>query len=147
VKKTNINPLKRERGSAVLEMAVILPLATILLSAILTLGPYVHIGIAVRQAAYDCAVSAAQSLDPAQGHNQGLAAARESFSAFRLSYANASFSLSGSWERGGSVACCCELQRSNQRLSDGAGGEHARGDQRHRSAAGASVQERMEVGR
>ena len=105
MKKTNINPLKRERGSAVLEMAVILPLATILLSAILTLGPYVHIGIAVRQAAYDCAVSAAQSLDPAQGHNQGLAAARESFSAFRLSHANASFSLSGSWERGGSVAC------------------------------------------
>jgi Flp pilus assembly protein TadG len=105
VKKTNIYPLKRERGSAVLEMAVILPLATILLSAILTLGPYVHIGIAVRQAAYDCAVSAAQSLDPAQGHNQGLAAAQESFSAFRLSHANASFSLSGSWERGGSVAC------------------------------------------
>jgi Flp pilus assembly protein TadG len=105
VKKTKIILPKRERGSAVLEMAVILPLAAILLSGILTLGPYVHIGIAVRQAAYDCAVSAAQSLDPAQGYYQGLEAAQESFSAFRLNHANASFSLYGSWERSGSVAC------------------------------------------
>jgi hypothetical protein len=105
VKETKLDPLKSERGSAVLEIAAILPLAAILLSAVLALGPYVHIGIAVRQAAYDCAVSAAQSLDPAQGYDQGLAAAQESFSAFRLSPANASFSLSGSWERGGNVSC------------------------------------------
>lgn len=94
-----------EKGSAVLEMAVILPLAAILLSAVLMMGPYVHIGIAARQAAYDCAVSAAQSLDETQGYFQGLAAAQASFAAFRLNPGGAGYSLSGVWERGGAVAC------------------------------------------
>jgi Flp pilus assembly protein TadG len=95
----------KERGSATLEMALVVPLAALLLSAVLLLGPYVHIGIATRQAAYDCAAAAAQSLDAGQGYAQGLAAAQASFAAFRLSAANASFALDGAWERDGSVAC------------------------------------------
>jgi Flp pilus assembly protein TadG len=95
----------QERGSATLEMAVVVPLAALLLSAVLLLGPYVHIGIAVRQAAYDCAAAAAQSLDAGQGYTQGLAAAQASFGAFRLSAANVSFALEGRWERGGMVSC------------------------------------------
>lgn len=97
--------ISTENGSATLEMALIVPLAAILLSGVLTLGPYVHIGIAVHQAAYDCAAAAAQSLDAEQGYYQGLATARESFATFRLNPDNAAFSLSGAWERGGVVAC------------------------------------------
>lgn len=96
---------RSEQGTATLEIAVILPLAAILLSAVLMLGPYIHIGIATRQAAYDCAVAAAQSLDEAQGYTQGLAAAQSSFAVFRLSPGNAGYSLAGDWERGGAVAC------------------------------------------
>jgi Flp pilus assembly protein TadG len=103
--KNSLSYPRKERGSATLEMALVVPLAALLLSAVLLLGPYVHIGIATRQAAYDCAASAAQSLDAGQGYAQGLAAAQASFAAFRLSAANASFALDGAWERGGAVVC------------------------------------------
>ncbi len=96
---------RKEKGSAVLEMAVIFPFAALLLAAVITMGPYVHIGIATRQAAYDCAVAAAQTLDASQGTLQGLAAAQESFASFRLNPARVQTSLSGSWRRGGVVAC------------------------------------------
>ncbi len=94
-----------EKGSAILEMAVILPLTALLLAAVISMGPYIHIGIATRQAAYDCAVAAAQPLDATQGYLQGMVAARESFSSFRLNPSSAEYTLSGSWERGGSVSC------------------------------------------
>ena len=108
--KPNIFTAKSERGTATLEIAVILPLAAILLSAVLTLGPYIHIGIAARQAAYDCAIAASQSLDAGQGYFQGVTAAEGSFAAFRLSAARAGYSLSGVWERGGVVACTVSYQ-------------------------------------
>jgi hypothetical protein len=95
----------RERGSAVLEMAAVLPLAALLLSAVLGLGPIVHIGIAVQEAAYDCAVAGAQSLDAQEGYLEGILAARESFSSFRLDPGLANYALSGVWERGGEVVC------------------------------------------
>lgn len=95
----------REKGTAVLEMAAILPLAVVLLAGVLTLGPYVHIGIATQQASYDCAVAAAQSLDSSQGGMQGIAAAQASFQAFRLNNSRASYSLAGNWERNGWVEC------------------------------------------
>ncbi len=101
---------RRENGSAVLEMAVILPLAALLLAAAITLGPYIHIGIATQEAAYDCAVAAAQSLNAAQGYLQGMSAARDSFTSFRLSPAFAQYSLSGSWERGGMISCTVGYQ-------------------------------------
>ena len=99
-----------EKGSAVLEMAVILPLAALLLSAAITLGPYIHIGIATQEAAYDCAVAAAQSLDSTQGYLQGMTAAQDSFTSFRLNPSFAQYSLSGSWERGGMVSCTVGYQ-------------------------------------
>jgi hypothetical protein len=103
VEKIKASP--RERGSAVLEMAALLPLAAILLATVIGLGPYAHIGIAVQQAAYDCAVAAAQSLDSSQGYLEGSLAARESFSSFRLDPGQAEYALSGSWARGGEIAC------------------------------------------
>ncbi len=91
-------------------MAVILPLAALLLSAAITLGPYIHIGIATQQAAYDCAVAAAQSLDSAQGYMQGITAAQDSFTSFRLNPYFAEYHLTGSWERGGMVSCTVGYQ-------------------------------------
>ena len=96
---------RRARGDAVLEMAVIVPLLALLLSAAVAMGPYVHITFAVRQAAYDCAVAAVQSLDRAQGYSQGMVAARISFDAYGLAPDLAQIDLSGAWERGGMVAC------------------------------------------
>ena len=96
---------RRARGDAVLEMAVIVPLLALLLSAAVAMGPYVHITFAVRQAAYDCAVAAAQSLDQAQGYSQGTVAARLSFDAYGLASDLAQIDLSGAWERGGMVGC------------------------------------------
>ncbi len=104
-KSLQVSGDRTERGTSVLEMAVILPLTALLLAAAITLGPYIHIGIATQQAAYDCAVAAAQSLDASQGYMQGITAAQDSFAAFRLNAAYAEYSLSGSWERGGMVSC------------------------------------------
>lgn len=96
---------KSEYGGALLELALVTPLLLMLLSAVITAGPYIHIGIAVQQASSDCAISAAQSLNEAQGYMQGLAAAQSSFNTFGLSMSNVDFRLKGNWERGGLVKC------------------------------------------
>jgi hypothetical protein len=69
------------------------------------MGPFIHMKIAVQQSAYDCALSAAQSLDRKQGYMQGVVAAQESFAAFGLPYENLGINILGNWERGGQVVC------------------------------------------
>ena len=54
-------------GQAILEMAIVLPILAVILGAVVALGPLVYMHIATQQAAYDCAISAAQSLDAGAG--------------------------------------------------------------------------------
>lgn len=96
---------KFERGSSFLEFATILPIVAIISTSIIIIGGLIHMRIATYQAAYDCAFSAAQSLDNAQGYIQGVFAAQESFSSFGLPYGNADISVRGEWGRGGQIVC------------------------------------------
>jgi Flp pilus assembly protein TadG len=94
-----------QTGQAVLEMVVVLPFLALLVAAALAFGPLIYIRLATQQAAYDCAIAAAQSLDAARGIQQGLFAANESFGAFNLNNARASVQVYGSWERSGVITC------------------------------------------
>jgi len=96
---------KTDRGQAVLEMAVVIPLLALLLAAVFAFGPLIYVKLAVQQAAYDCALSAAQSLDAATGRFQGAAAAEESLAAFNLQQGRAQTTVSGRWGRTGWVTC------------------------------------------
>lgn len=96
---------EKERGQAVLEMAVVIPLLALLLAAAFAFGPLIYVKLAVQQAAFDCALSASQSLDAATGRFQGTAAAQESINAFNLQAGRAVTRVSGSWDRSGRVTC------------------------------------------
>jgi len=92
-------------GQAVLEMAVVIPLLALLLAAAIAFGPMIYVRLAVQQAAYDCALSAAQSLDGSRGSSQGMQSARQSFTMFNLQPGRADIRVYGDWERGGTVSC------------------------------------------
>ncbi len=94
-----------QRGQAVLELAIVLPILALLLGAVTALGPLVYMHIATQQASYDCAIAAAQSLDEAQGYFQGLYAAQASFGTFNLNPGRADISVRGNWDRNGMVVC------------------------------------------
>ncbi len=94
-----------EKGDAVLEMAVVLPLMLLIVAFILLIGPYPRVIIATDQASYDCAMSAAQSLSFSQGYSQGVTTAMNSFEAFDLPSDNATIQVFGNWGRGGQVGC------------------------------------------
>lgn len=94
-----------QRGQAILELAIVLPIMALLLGAVIALGPLVYMHIATQQASFDCAIAAAQSLDAAQGYTQGLYAAQASFGAFNLNPGRADISVRGNWERNGMVVC------------------------------------------
>ena len=92
-------------GQAVLEMAVVIPLLALLLAAAIAFGPMIYVRLAVQQAAYDCALSSAQSLDGSRGSYQGAESARQSFNMFNLQPGRADIHVHGNWERGGAVTC------------------------------------------
>lgn len=94
-----------QRGQAILELAIVLPILALILGGVIGLGPLIYMHIATQQAAYDCAIAAAQSLDSVQGYTQGLFAAEASFGAFNLNAGRAGISVRGDWERNGMVAC------------------------------------------
>jgi Flp pilus assembly protein TadG len=96
---------RNQKGQAVLEMVVVLPFLALLVAAALAFGPLIYMRLATQQAAYDCAVAAAQSLDAARGIQQGLFAANESFGAFNLNGNRANVQVYGSWERSGVITC------------------------------------------
>lgn len=97
--------IRSQGGQAILELAIVLPILALILGGVIALGPLVYMHIATQQAAYDCAIAAAQSLDPVQGYTQGLYAAQASFGAFNLNPGRAGISVRGDWERNGMVAC------------------------------------------
>lgn len=94
-----------QRGQAIMGVAIILPVLALILGAAVALGPLLHIHIVTQQAAYDCAIAAAQSLDAAQGYTQGLYAAQASFRSFNLRPGRADISVRGDWKRNGMVVC------------------------------------------
>ena len=102
---SDLKIVRSEQGSAVLEMAVVIPLMAVLISALFALGPFVHLSFATRQTAYDCAVAAAQSLDPGQGGMQGKVAGKMAAASYSMVTSNISFEVAGNWARNGQVAC------------------------------------------
>ena len=96
---------RTESGQAVLEMVVVLPFLALIVAAALAFGPLIYMRLATQQATYDCAVAAAQSLDPTRGIQQGIFAATESFGAFNLNSGRANVQVYGSWERAGMITC------------------------------------------
>jgi Flp pilus assembly protein TadG len=94
-----------QKGQAVLEMIVVIPFLALLVAAALAFGPLIYMRLAIQQAAYDCAVAAAQSLDAARGMQQGLFAANESFGTFNLNSDRANVQVYGSWDRSGVITC------------------------------------------
>ncbi|MBN1267631.1 MAG: pilus assembly protein [Anaerolineales bacterium] len=96
---------QNSNGQAVLEMAVVIPILALLLAASFAFAPLIYIKLAVQQAAYDCALSAAQSLDAETGRFQGTASAKESISSFNLQSARAEIHVNGTWGRSGRVTC------------------------------------------
>ncbi|MCB2160628.1 hypothetical protein KQH40_00920 [bacterium] len=94
-----------ETGSAVLEMAVIIVVMAILISAIFAMGPYVHMSFSARQTAYDCAVAAAQSLNAEQGRTQGVVAGKMTAASYSMITDNITFEIQGDWSRNGQVVC------------------------------------------
>lgn len=94
-----------ERGDALLEMALVVPVMLLIVAFILLVGPYIRVSIAADQASYDCAMAAAQSLNASQGYTQGYVTALKSFDSFDLGSSAVEVAISGSWERGGQVIC------------------------------------------
>jgi len=97
-------------GQAVLEMAVVIPLLALLLAASFAFAPMICVQLAVQQAAYDCALSAAQSLDASTGRFQGAASAEASFASFNLRPERAAVDVTGSWGRSGRVTCAVKYE-------------------------------------
>jgi len=96
---------RSEAGQAIMEMAIVIPFLALLLATVIAFGPLIHMKLAVQQAAYDCALAAAQSLDAQQGAFQGHRAAEQSFAAFNLRRADLTVDVQGDWSRSGSISC------------------------------------------
>ena len=104
-KITQLKVVKNEQGQASLEFIVVLTFFMFLVAWMFLVGPLFHISIAVRQSAYDCAFSAAQSLSTEQGYMQGMVTGQDSIEAFGLNSKRATVSVIGNWDRGGLVTC------------------------------------------
>jgi len=94
-----------EKGQSSLEFIVVLTFFMFLISWMFLSAPMFHMAIAVRQAAYDCAFSAVQSLSQEQGYMQGVVAGQQSFAASGLNSNRATVTPLGNWDRGGLVTC------------------------------------------
>lgn len=94
-----------ESGQALAELAIVLLLLVIFMGGVMMIGPLVYTHVAVQTAANDCATAAAQTLNAAQGQYQGIAAALESLSSFRIRPSAARVSVAGAWTRGSPVTC------------------------------------------
>jgi Flp pilus assembly protein TadG len=94
-----------ERGDILLEFAPIVTVMAILISAALSMGPYIHFTFSTNQAAHDCAIAASQSLNQQQGAMQGRVAMQLAYATFRLPAVYASNRVAGNWDRNGTVEC------------------------------------------
>jgi hypothetical protein len=103
--KRNWQRNKRERGNELMDLAILLPLILIIIAGASILAPYGKWKIGTRQAAYDCALAASQTLNSGQGNYQGYATAQESLAAFGLAWERSYVQIRGNWERGQSVVC------------------------------------------
>lgn len=101
---------RHEEGQAILEMAIVIPLLALLLATVVAFGPLIHMKLATQQAAYDCALAAAQSLDAQQGAFQGRQAAEQSFAAFNLKRGGMAVQVQGDWSRVGNISCSVVYQ-------------------------------------
>ena len=102
--QTNVQK-NSEKGQASLEFIVVLTFFMFLISWMFMVAPMFHMAIAIRQAAYDCAFSAVQSLDQDQGYMQGMITGQQSIASFGLNSNRATVSVRGNWDRGGLVTC------------------------------------------
>lgn len=94
-----------ESGQAAVETALVILVLLALLGGVMAIGPLIYTHLAVLTAANDCATAAAQTLDPGQGHFQGVSAAQETLASFRVRQGAAAITVSGVWTRGSPVTC------------------------------------------
>ena len=99
-----------QQGQAAVETAILLLVMVVLLSGAMTIGPLTYTHVGVLTAAENCAIAAAQTLDPSQGRYQGISAAQETLAAYRLRAASAGISVFSTWERGAPVECTVEYE-------------------------------------
>ncbi len=100
---------KAHRGQATLEMVLALPAFLALFAIIVTIAPLAHVKFVADQAAYDCAINAAQSLDMARGAIQGRMAALRTLQYSRMA-ARSWVDVRGDWSRSGMVICTVKVQ-------------------------------------
>ena len=96
---------EEQSGQAAAEMAITLIFLLVLLGGVMTIGPMVYSHLAVMTAANDCATAASQTLSYEQGLYQGMAAADQSLSGFRIRQGAARVDVASTWERGAPVSC------------------------------------------
>jgi len=100
------NAVGNEDGQALYETALVLLLFLVVFLGILAVGPRVYARLAVDTAAYDCTTAAVETLDPARGRAQGITAARDTVSGFRLAPEQFSIEIvAPTWQRGRPVTC------------------------------------------
>lgn len=94
-----------EAGQAAVELAIALMVLVLLMGGVLALGPLMYTNVAINTAAYDCAVAAAQSLNPEQSRYQGITAAQETLARQNLRATAAQIGVYSDWRRGSPVVC------------------------------------------
>lgn len=99
-----------QSGQAAVELAIALMVLILLMGGVLALGPIIYTHVAINTAAYDCAVAAAQSLNPEQSRYQGITAAQETLARQNIRASAAQIGVYSDWQRGSPVVCQVQYQ-------------------------------------
>ena len=99
------DPRRGERGQALAELAVVLPLVLILVSGIMFFGRVLYTALAVDAASFDGARAAVETLTRARGPEQGVQAATLTLSGYYLDPGAAGITVVPltAWDRGSAV--------------------------------------------
>ena len=102
-------PRQKQGGQAYAEFLIILPVVLLFIGAVLYFGRVLYVHIAVNTAAYDCARTAAEAMQPGgrQGVQQGVTAALNTLEGFYVDRrgASAAVSFPDQWGRGRQIEC------------------------------------------
>ena len=99
------DPHSGERGQALAELAVVLPLVLILVSGIMFFGRMLYTALAIDAASFDGARAAVETLTRTRGPDQGVQAAALTLSGYYLDPTAASINVVPltAWDRGSAV--------------------------------------------
>ena len=99
---------RAQRGQGLVELILVIPALVILMAVAISLAPLAHVKFVADQAAYDCAISAAQTLDMGRGALQGRIAAVRTLQASHM-MERAWIDVRGDWSREGLVICTISI--------------------------------------